>query len=82
MGRVSKRSGRELNMELIIKNIKSSADKKLLTDLAKRLGLTSAILTSYEKQDIAFGIAIEEGLKSGYVEEEIVLNTLRKKLKK
>ena len=63
-------------MELIIENIKSGADKKLLVDIAKRLGLSSKVLTKQEKEDIALAKAIDEGRKSGYEDEKTVLKTL------
>ena len=69
-------------MELLIKNIKSKADQKLFMELAKRLGLSSAILSDQDKEDIALGRAIEDGLKTGFVDEKIVMQNLRSKLKK
>ena len=38
-------------MELVIKDIKSTQDLKLFTELAKRLGLKTAKLTLEEKED-------------------------------
>ncbi|MES2701371.1 MAG: hypothetical protein V4649_01975 [Bacteroidota bacterium] len=64
-------------MELVIKNLTSPTDIKLFTELAKRLGLKTAKLTAEEKEDIALGIAIEKGRKSGYTTTEEVLKTLR-----
>lgn len=65
-------------MDLVIKNITSKEDFKFLSDLAKRLGLKSATLSLDEKEDIALGYAIQEGLKSGFVPEKDVMKTLRK----
>ena len=64
-------------MELVIKDIKSTQDLKLFTELAKRLGLKTAKLSLEEKEDIGLAIAIEKGGKSGYVAEEKVMKTLR-----
>ncbi len=65
-------------MELVIKNIQSPGDIKLFTELAKRLGLTTAKLSMEEKEDIGFALAIEKGRKSGYVSEETIMKTLHK----
>ncbi len=65
-------------MDLVIKNINSKTDIKFFNELAKRLGLKTAELSIEEKEDIAIGKAIEEGLKSGFAEEASVLKTLRK----
>ncbi len=64
-------------MELVIKDIKSTQDIKLFTELAKRLGLKTAKLFLEEKEEIGLGIAIEKGRKTGYVAEETILKTLR-----
>ena len=64
-------------MELVIKDIQSSQDLKLFTELAKRLGLKTAKLSLEEKEDIALSIAIGKGKKSGYVSEATVMKTLR-----
>jgi hypothetical protein len=69
-------------MELLIKNIRSRSDKKLITDLLRRLGISFKELSSAEKEEIAFGIAIEEGIKSGFAEEKEVMNVLKKRIKK
>ena len=69
-------------MELLITDIRNKSDKKLLTDLLKRLGLSYKELSEQEKEDYAFGIAIKEGRKSGLVQEKEVMYTLSKKTKK
>jgi hypothetical protein len=63
-------------MELLIQNIKSKGDIKLISELALRLGLKTTQLSSEEKEDIGLSIAIEEGRKSGYVSEKTVMKTL------
>jgi hypothetical protein len=67
-----------ISMELIIRNIKSKQDVKLFSELAKRLGLKTTELSPEEKEDIALGIAMEEGKKTGIASEETVMKTLRK----
>lgn len=65
-------------MDLVIKNITSKTDLRFLNELAKRLGLKTVELTAEEKEEIAIGKAIEEGLRSGFSNEASVLKTLRK----
>lgn len=65
-------------MDLVIKNITSKQDIKFISELVKRLGLKSAPLSVDEKEEIALGYAIQEGLKSGFVPEKDVMKTLRK----
>ncbi len=59
-------------MDLVIKNINSKTDIKFFSKLAKRLGLKTAELSLEEKEDIAIGKAIEDGLKSGFSDEASV----------
>ena len=66
------------NMELVIKDIKSTEDIRLITSLAKRLGLKTIKLSVQEKEGIGLNVAIEKGRKSGYVSEDIVMSALRK----
>lgn len=64
-------------MELVIHDIKSKKDIKLFSELAERLGLKAGNLSIQEKEDIGLSIAIEEGIKSGFVSEEKVMKALR-----
>lgn len=64
-------------MELLIKDITSQEDMKLITGLAKRLGLKTMKLSAEEKEEIGLLAAIEKGRKSGYVDEDTVMQTLR-----
>jgi len=50
---------------------------KLITGLAKRLGLKTMKLSAEEKEEIGLLAAIEKGRKSGYVDEDTVMQTLR-----
>ncbi|MEO5569737.1 MAG: hypothetical protein ABIT08_02820 [Bacteroidia bacterium] len=68
-------------MDLLIRNIRTKSDKKLITDLLKRLGMSFKELSASAKEDIAFGIAIEEGMKSGFAEEKEVMSMLKRKMK-
>jgi len=65
-------------MELVIKDIKSSADIKLFTDLAKKLGLKTARLTAEEKEDIGLAEAIRKTPKKDYVSTEKIMERLKK----
>lgn len=63
-------------MELVIKDIKSQADIKLFTELAKRLGLKTTKLTSEEKEEIGLGVAINKARSTGYVSEDVIMQAL------
>lgn len=65
-------------MQSLLINIESVYDKQLLLSLAKRLGLVAKLLTIEEKEDYAFGKAIEAGRKSGYVSENKVIKNTHK----
>jgi hypothetical protein len=67
-------------MNIIIKNI-SSKDLKFLREVVKRFGFESFVLSHNEKEDTAMSYAIRSGIKSGYIAEEDVLKTLKKKRK-
>ena len=51
------------HMELIIENIKSATDQKLITDLATRLGL-KVLAFDAAQQDAALGRAMKKAEKS------------------
>lgn len=63
-------------MELLIKDIQSPEDIRLLKELAKRLGLKTAKLSLRDKEDIGLSMAIEKGRKSGYTPEEKITGIL------
>jgi hypothetical protein len=65
-------------MELVIKDIKTAEDLKLISGLAKRLGLKTAKLTAEEREDIGMYEAIRRGRQSGYVSEDEVMSVLSK----
>ncbi len=62
-------------METLVIDVNSKEDKKVFTTLAKRLHLKMRVITQSEKEDLGLALAIEEGLKSGYVDEKTVMNT-------
>ena len=63
-------------METLVIDINSKEDKRVFTTLAKRLHLKLRVLSQYEKEDIGLASAIDEGRKSGYVDEKTIMNTL------
>lgn len=63
-------------METLVIDVNSKEDKKVFTTLAKRLHLKMRVITQSEKEDLGLALAIEEGLKSGYVDEKTVMDTL------
>jgi hypothetical protein len=65
-------------METLVIDINSKEDKRIFTSLAKRLHLKARILTQEEKEEIGLAIAIDEGMKSGYVDENTIMKTLAK----
>lgn len=64
-------------MDVIIK-VKSGKDHKLITDLAKRLGLPNKTLSIKEKEDMGLLLAMEEGIRSGIANESKVMAKLKK----
>ncbi len=67
-------------MELLIENIKSRQDRKMLVNLVKRLGFSSRDLSEEEKEDFALGKAIEQ--RTGdYVDYKDVMQLLNQKIK-
>jgi hypothetical protein len=64
-------------MDVLIK-ITSEVDHKLITDLAKRLGLPNKTLSTQEKEDYAFLIAMDKAKASGIASTEKVMAKLRK----
>jgi rubrerythrin len=50
-------------MKTIVINTENDSIAKLLSDLAKNLGLTSQVLTDKKKEDLALMRAIDEGMK-------------------
>lgn len=51
-------------MKTVVINTDNDSVAKLLTSLAKKMGLKSQVLSSQKKEDLALIRAIDEGLKS------------------
>jgi hypothetical protein len=68
---------KQIAMDVIIK-VKSDKDHKLITDLAKRLGLPNKTLSLKEKEDMGLLLAMEEGIKSGIASDAKVMSKLKK----
>jgi hypothetical protein len=65
-------------METVILSSKSKADIKLLTDLAKKIGISVKFLTAEEKEDIGMISAINAGRTKKYVNTDNFIKKLRK----
>ena len=64
-------------MKTVIVNIPEKKEDFFLS-LLKEFHFKSKVLTEEDKEDMAIGKWINEGLKSEDVPEEVVFNTLRK----
>jgi hypothetical protein len=65
-------------MQTVLLHSNSKTDLKLLTDLAKKIGITVKYLTEEEKEDIGLLNAIKKGRTKKYVDTEDFLKKLRK----
>lgn len=65
-------------MTLLIE-LKSSKDKKLFTDLAKRLELQTLELSKSESEDFSFGKLMEEGLQSKTIDTNKFMQRLNRR---
>ena len=65
-------------METLVINLKSEKDKSLFSELAKRLHLTTAILSDEDKENYGLLKAMLKGRTGEYVDKETVLKALRK----
>ncbi|HBX53101.1 MAG: hypothetical protein A2275_10370 [Bacteroidetes bacterium RIFOXYA12_FULL_35_11] len=65
-------------MNSLLIEINSKEDKRIFTSLAKRLHLKTRLLSQEDKEDIALAGAIDAGRNSGYVDEQVIMNTLNK----
>ena len=65
-------------METLVINLKSEKDKSLFSELAKRLHLTTAILSDEDKEDYGLLKAMLKGRTGEYADKETVLKALRK----
>lgn len=65
-------------METVVLQGNSKADLKMLTDIAKKIGITVKYLSEEEKEDIGLLQAVKEGRTGKYVNTEDYLQKLRK----
>jgi hypothetical protein len=63
-------------MKAIILESNNSSDIKLLVELAKKLNISTKILSSEEKEDIALANAMLQEESGKYLTEEELLNKL------
>ena len=64
-------------MESIIINTNSRENSKLFTDLAKKMGLTTKILSAEELEEIGLLHAMEEARKTPFVSREKVMQRIK-----
>lgn len=65
-------------METVVLQGKSKAELKLLTDLAKKIGITVKYLSEEEREELGLIQAVKEGRTGKYVNTENYLHKLRK----
>ena len=65
-------------MQTVVLNSESKANLKLITDLAKKIGVSVKYITYEEKEDIGMLKAIKKGRTKKYIETESFLKKLRK----
>jgi len=65
-------------METAILNSNSKSDLRLILELAKKLGVSSNILSKNEIEDISLGNAIKKGRTKNYVDTNDFLKKLKK----
>lgn len=65
-------------METVVLQGNSKADLKILTDLAKKIGITVKYLSEEEKEDTGLLQAVKEGRSGEYVNTDHYLQKLRK----
>jgi hypothetical protein len=65
-------------MQTVVLNSDSKTELKLLTDLAKKLGIKVKYLTDEEKEEIGLAMAIKQGNVGEYVDAGIFIEKLRK----
>ncbi len=65
-------------MEAIIVRPKSKKELAFISEMFKRLNIKAKIMTDEEKEDLALGNAINEGMKTKSVSKTIINKHLRK----
>ncbi|MFI5134299.1 MAG: hypothetical protein ACHQD9_00470 [Chitinophagales bacterium] len=66
-------------MHLLL-DIEKPEDKKLISELTRRLRIKTAEVSLDDIEDFAFGKLIEEGMKSKSVDKEQFMKRLRKRI--
>jgi len=65
-------------MQTVVLNSNSKADLKLLTDLAKKIGVSVKYVTEEEKEDIGLGNAIKKGRTGQFSDTASFIKKLKK----
>jgi len=65
-------------MQTVVLNGKSKTDLKLLTDLAKKIGISVKYITEEEKEEIGLLNAISKGRTKKYIETDTFIKSLTK----
>jgi len=65
-------------MQTVVLQSKSKVDLKLLTDLAKKIGIDVKYLTDEEKEDIGLLNAMKKGRTGKFVDTDSFVKKLRK----
>lgn len=65
-------------MQTVILNSKSKSDIKLLTDLAKKIGVHTKVLTESDIEEIGLSYSIKDGRTKEYINTEKYINKLRR----
>lgn len=65
-------------METVVLQGNSKEDLKILTDLAKKIGIKVKYLSEEEKEDLGMIQAVKEGRTGKYVNTESYIEKLRK----
>ncbi|MFZ4800025.1 MAG: hypothetical protein ACOYMA_21225 [Bacteroidia bacterium] len=65
-------------MQTVVLQSNSKVNLKLLTDFAKKIGVTVKYLTEDEKEEIGLLNAINKGKTGKYVDTDVYLKTLQK----
>ena len=64
-------------MQTVIFKSKSKSDLKLLTDLAKKIGVNTKVLSESEIEEIGLAFAIKKGRTKEYIDTEKFIKKLR-----
>lgn len=65
-------------MQTVILKSNSESDLKLLTDLAKKIGVNTKVLSESDVEEIGLSFAIKLGRTKEYINTEKFINKLRK----